>query len=135
MKMIKNKLFIYNLKQAYFFIREGVNPIGIGRHSKTKKFYFVFDKKQVEEGNLMKKWINGGDVRIFIVKYSEYALQIPEEEVVVIYNPFQAYFYIKNSLNPLEMVQLSNKKIAFIFNKRKSNPIFTKWLESKDIDG
>lgn len=48
---------IYNIKQAYFYIREGLEPLGFPRLNKnTDKIYFVFDRQKSNE--LYTKWIN-----------------------------------------------------------------------------
>ncbi|WP_415313895.1 hypothetical protein [Clostridium perfringens] len=43
------KYYIYNLKQAYFYIANGVIPIGTGFNKKTEKIYFVFDDRNSRE--------------------------------------------------------------------------------------
>lgn len=52
-------------------------------------------------------------------------------EVIKIYNIKQAYFYIKEGLEPIGLPRFdSNKnKIYFVFDKEKSNPLYTKWIE------
>lgn len=47
--MIK-KYYIYNLKQAYFYIANGVEPIGTpGINKRTGKVYFVFGAEETKE--------------------------------------------------------------------------------------
>ena len=56
-----NKIYIYNLKQAYFYIQQGLIPLQIREHYHTKKICFVFDKKK--SNPLYTKWLNGeGDL-------------------------------------------------------------------------
>ncbi len=51
---------------------------------------------------------------------------------VYIYNLKQAYFYIQQGLIPLKIQKhYKTKRICFIFNKEKSNPLYTKWLNKK----
>lgn len=49
---------------------------------------------------------------------------------VYIYNLEQAYFYIRQGLTPLypPRENLRTHMVHFIFDKKKSNPIYTKWL-------
>lgn len=46
---MNNKVYIYNLKQAYFYIKQGIEPISIDKHKKTGKIYFVFSYKDTKE--------------------------------------------------------------------------------------
>lgn len=54
--MNKNdKKYIYNYKQAYFYIQNGVLPIEQPQiHKKTHKIFFVFSTKETEE--VYSKW-------------------------------------------------------------------------------
>lgn len=53
---MKNYVYIYNLQQAYFYIREGLTPITTDKHKKTGMIFFVFDKK--ESNSIYTKWLN-----------------------------------------------------------------------------
>jgi hypothetical protein len=45
--MNTNLVYIYNLEQAYFYIRKGLTPLYPPReNSNSKMVYFVFDKNQ-----------------------------------------------------------------------------------------
>lgn len=52
-------------------------------------------------------------------------------DIIKIYNMKQAYFYIREGLEPIGLPRFdSNKnKIYFVFDKEKSNPLYTKWIE------
>ena len=55
--MYKNDyVYIYNLEQAYFYIREGLKPISIGTHNKTNMYYFVFNKDK--SNSIYTKWLD-----------------------------------------------------------------------------
>jgi hypothetical protein len=45
----KNDVYIYNLKQAYFYIRVGVDPVGVGFNPIKQKYYFHFKKNETQE--------------------------------------------------------------------------------------
>lgn len=49
-------------------------------------------------------------------------------EVVRIVNPKQALMYAKNGLEPIR-VFYENGKFIYVFDKEKSNPLYTKWLK------
>lgn len=49
-------VFIYNLDQAYFYIRNGVNPVYIDKHERTKNVYFQFIKDATN--SLYTEWLN-----------------------------------------------------------------------------
>lgn len=54
--MKENQVYIYNLDQAYFYIRKGLNPIYPPNvNSKSKMIYFVFDKK--ESNPIYTEWL------------------------------------------------------------------------------
>lgn len=53
---MNNKVYIYNLKQAYFYIKQGLDPISIDKHNKTQKIFFIFDKEK--SNHLYTKWLN-----------------------------------------------------------------------------
>lgn len=42
-----NNFYCYNIKQAQFFISEGANLIEVDIHKKTRKTYFVFNRKEI----------------------------------------------------------------------------------------
>ena len=44
-----NKVYIYNVEQARFYISKGINPIDVGIHKKTKKAYYVFGYYETKE--------------------------------------------------------------------------------------
>lgn len=52
------------------------------------------------------------------------------EDLVYIYNLEQAYFYIRQGLTPLYPPKRNSnsKMVYFVFDKKQSNPIYTKWL-------
>ena len=39
-------IYIYNLEQAYFYIREGVKPVYIDKNDKTGNIYFQFIREE-----------------------------------------------------------------------------------------
>lgn len=41
--MKSNKVYIYNLKQADYYMRNGVKPLDKGIHNVTGRRYYVFD--------------------------------------------------------------------------------------------
>ena len=49
-------------------------------------------------------------------------------ETVKIVNPKQALMYAKNGLEPIR-VFYENGKFIYVFDKEKSNPLYTKWLK------
>lgn len=49
-------VYIYNLHQAYFYIKNGRLPLKIDKHFKTGKIFFVFDKLNTEE--VYSAWCN-----------------------------------------------------------------------------
>lgn len=53
---MNNKIYIYNLKQAYFYIQQGLIPLKIQEHHRTNKICFVFDKDK--SNPLYTKWLN-----------------------------------------------------------------------------
>lgn len=54
-------------------------------------------------------------------------------DYVYIYNLQQAYFYIQNNLLPLKVDKHPRtNRTFFVFDREKSNPLFTKWLIHKD---
>lgn len=54
--MNSNLVYIYNLKQAYFYIREGLTPLYPPKENPNSKMvYFVFDKK--ESNTIYTKWL------------------------------------------------------------------------------
>jgi peptidoglycan/xylan/chitin deacetylase (PgdA/CDA1 family) len=65
-------------------------------------------------------------------------MNINKENLVYIYNLEQAYFYIREGLTPLypPRENPNSKMVCFTFDKKESNPIYTKWLgkASKKVD-
>ena len=54
---IKDYRYIYNLQQAYFYIREGLTPIDEGKNLKTnKRFYKFKDSENLQQ--IFRKWCN-----------------------------------------------------------------------------
>ncbi len=53
---MNNKKYIYNVKQADFFINEGVKLLGTGVHPTTKKIWWCFGYKECQEA--YSKWNN-----------------------------------------------------------------------------
>jgi hypothetical protein len=52
----KDLIFIYNLEQAYFYIRKGLTPLyPPDRNPNSEKVYFVFDKK--ESNPIYTEWL------------------------------------------------------------------------------
>ena len=52
-----------------------------------------------------------------------------EHKNIHIYNPKQAYFYIQQGLIPEDVWENNTTgSICFVFDKDKSNPLYTKWL-------
>ena len=139
---MKEQLYTENLKKAFCMIKRGVRPTKVGRNSLTKKCFFVFDQEEIKSNKLMYMWINWNDIlyedtfkrseELLEASINAFNINISKEEVVIVYNPQQAYFYVEQGLVPLQMVEIPNRKIAFVFNKRKSNPIFSKWLEYRN---
>ena len=52
------------------------------------------------------------------------------KELIYIYNLEQAYFYIREGLTPLSLPRENpnSKMVYFCFDKKLSNPVYTKWL-------
>ena len=53
-----------------------------------------------------------------------------EKKTVKIINPVQAGFYYKNGLKPLEIT--FTDRWVWIFDKKLSNPLFTRWLRNEN---
>ena len=52
-----DKVYIYDLERAYFYIENGIRPLEVPReHYTTKRVCFCFSKK--ETNNLYNKWLN-----------------------------------------------------------------------------
>lgn len=51
-----NAIYIYNTEQAYFYIKQGLEPIWVDKHTTTGKIYFVFNKK--ESNSIYTKWLS-----------------------------------------------------------------------------
>ena len=51
-----NKMYIYNKYQALFYIENGLIPLDVGVHSKTKKIFFVFKRNEHEA--IFGEWVN-----------------------------------------------------------------------------
>lgn len=51
-----NRIYIYNKYQALFYMQNGLLPLDIGVHSRTKKPFWVF--KYNEHRQVFDKWIN-----------------------------------------------------------------------------
>lgn len=51
-----DKVYIYNLKQAFYYIQQGLLPLEIREHYKTKNICFVFDKEK--SNSLYTNWLN-----------------------------------------------------------------------------
>jgi hypothetical protein len=51
-----SKIYIYNFKQAEFYIKEGIKPLEININPKTRKIYFIFNRE--ETNNAYMKWVN-----------------------------------------------------------------------------
>jgi hypothetical protein len=55
--MIKDYRYVYNPAQAEFYIKNGLIPIAIGNHKKTKNMFFKF-KDSAYLQTLYHEWIN-----------------------------------------------------------------------------
>ena len=55
-KMNDNKKYIYNPKQAKFYINNGMKVLDTGIHNKTKKVFWVFDFNETKE--VYVEWVN-----------------------------------------------------------------------------
>lgn len=53
---MNNRLYIYNMEQANYFIKEGCKPIKIDKHHRTNKIFWVFDKEDAAVP--FAKWAN-----------------------------------------------------------------------------
>ncbi|MSS43772.1 hypothetical protein FYJ27_08530 [Anaerosalibacter bizertensis] len=56
-----DKVYIYNLKQAFYYIQQGLLPIAINKHNKTGKIFFVFDKEK--SSDLYGEWLNDAEIK------------------------------------------------------------------------
>lgn len=54
--MNNKKVYIYNPMQAQYYIDNGMQVIGTGVHSRTKKVYWVFGFTETED--IYVEWIN-----------------------------------------------------------------------------
>lgn len=55
--MNNNLIYIYNLEQAYFYIRKGLTPLYPPKENpNSKMIYFVFDKD--ESNPIYTKWLS-----------------------------------------------------------------------------
>lgn len=55
--MMSDKKYVYDLKQAYFYIQHGVLPIEEPQvHCKTKRVFFVFGYNDTKE--VYSKWLD-----------------------------------------------------------------------------
>ena len=55
--MNNNLIYIYNLEQAYFYIREGLTPLYPPRENPNSKMvFFVFNKQ--DSNSLYTEWLN-----------------------------------------------------------------------------
>ena len=41
-------VYIYNMEQAFFYIKHKIYPIDMGTHSDTQRFYFKFIRKDTQ---------------------------------------------------------------------------------------
>ena len=53
---MSNKVYIYNPKQASFYINNGMRVLNTGVHYKTKKVFWVFDIYETEA--VYSEWCN-----------------------------------------------------------------------------
>lgn len=52
-----DKVYVYDLERAYWYIENGIRPIEVPReHLKTRRVMFVFSKE--ETNHLFTKWLN-----------------------------------------------------------------------------
>lgn len=55
-----------------------------------------------------------------------------DKEDIVIYNVFQAIFYIKNNLRPVDYkISERDGNVGFVFNREETKPIFKLWMDKK----
>lgn len=54
MRKKSNKVYVYDLNKAEFFISQGVKPLFRGIHNRTKKIYYCFD--YYEQLDAFEKW-------------------------------------------------------------------------------
>ena len=53
--MVMEYVYIYNLKQAYFYIKNDLLPCSIDKHHVTGKIFFKFNKEDSHQ--LYDQWI------------------------------------------------------------------------------
>jgi len=54
------------------------------------------------------------------------------EKTIDIYNIYQAVFYIKNNLRPIDYkISERDGNVAFVFNREETKPIFKLWMDKK----
>ena len=55
-------IYIYNLRQARYFLKNGLNICDIGVHKKTKQPYWVFKKTHDKFNVVFDEWIDIKDM-------------------------------------------------------------------------
>lgn len=50
-------IYIYDLNQARYFIKQGLKIYDIGIHTKTRNPYWVFDKTQSNFEQIFQQWL------------------------------------------------------------------------------
>lgn len=67
--MSEDLVYIYNLEQAYFYIREGLTPLYPPKENKnTRMIYFCFDKG--DSNSVYTKWLERGKFGLSCKKVS-----------------------------------------------------------------
>lgn len=51
-----NKIYIYNSRQAYFYIQQGLIPTKVREHDKTGNICYIFDKEKSR--SLYTRWLS-----------------------------------------------------------------------------
>lgn len=56
-----------------------------------------------------------------------------KENTVVVFNPLQCKKYILWGLKPIDIiVSKKDGRLGYIFDREKSNPLYTKWLNREN---
>jgi len=52
--IMKKVIYIYNLKQSAFYMSNGVMPLSVGKHERTRRIFHVFNRDESQE--VFKMW-------------------------------------------------------------------------------
>jgi hypothetical protein len=57
-------------------------------------------------------------------------IEYDKEDLIVLYNLEQIYFYIENKVRPICAPKQHpiTKRVGFTFSKKETNALFTRWL-------